>query len=1025
MIFPGPAAGSRHPKSLVRLLAAAVFLLAGSVFLYGGGGRDEVLLRADGLIESKQYDEAIRLLSSYIKTNPDKFQESQERLQRIIRIREQYNVIADELLDVLRDHPEDNERILALSEALNAIEPTSNPSAEKFLEQVTALAVFNRNRNRLEEVLANGRSRLEAGDYTGAMAVYTGGLDIYQEEFFSSGYREDMEKLAREGLANIFRRASDFSTLVTPFDRAAGLGNSTSLAAFAELYNDFTAAMDALTTIRNSFRETGLSYNAGQEILQREDGSLGDRTFLSFASRLIHGPAGQNEGMLGVLDRYWEGGVSPAEAAVSARSDSLYKEAYAAAENREYSRAVSLLESAAAYIAISLDIINRRYAYEEPENPPVIILFDERVLSKKKDDYLKYRVMAMAVSAIRDTELLGERVDKVVKGGFPVLALWREGRMEGAEAGAIEREIQDSFTALGEELALVRTAFNGGRASIGNYRNSFGDFMEGTEGFENAIGIMDNAGALIDAMDALIGEQILNSAVRRYTIANGDLEKGVTAREEEFSGADSLIQGIPQTPEGGIEYTAHYPAEGLAILTDLSRSVSVNLTEGMELLSRYNAENRNLLDTPALGSLHASAQGMVNRLTSLQSRSGTLMAAARTRISQASALRSEGDRLFQEARAAMTRNEFDLARERLDQATTRYHDSLAVQESDSLRTTWDTQVVNLGAEIANRLNEIVVRDVRTLVSNAKNTYYAGDFEQADTLLVRAQNRWRTTNSAENSEVVYWLRLVQGAMSLQAGKTIPVTAPLYAEMSQFLSEAMMNFEEGSRMINSGRRQTGLAKFADALRKTRELRLIFPMNQEARLLELRIEQVTDPVNFERTFRDRINEAVAGTKPAVRSPESYATLQELALINPRYPNIDRIIRQAKIDMGYLPPDPDPRAIARSSELTRLARNVIDAQNSGQYQVALAQLDEAIRLNPENNNAVIAKDILLTRMTGTGVIVLDSNSKDLYDQAVLQLQQGNLINALAIVQQLLQNPRNRDSTQILDLRRRIDSLL
>jgi tetratricopeptide (TPR) repeat protein len=188
---------------------------------------------------------------------------------------------------------------------------------------------------------------------------------------------------------------------------------------------------------------------------------------------------------------------------------------------------------------------------------------------------------------------------------------------------------------------------------------------------------------------------------------------------------------------------------------------------------------------------------------------------------------------------------------------------------------------------------------------------------------------------------------------------------------------------------------------------------------------MEQVTDPPAFERTFRDRINEAIAGTKPNVRSLESFATLQELAIINPRYPNIDRIIRQAKIDMGMIPPDPDPRAIARSNELTRLARSIIDAQNSVQYQVALAQLDEAILLNSDNNNAVIAKDILLTRMTGTGVIVLDSNSRDEYDEALLQLQQGNYINAMAIVQRLLQNPKNRNSTQILDLQRRIESLL
>jgi hypothetical protein len=1033
MTFPGPA-GSRisretpagFPNPLIRLLAAAVFFLAASAFLYGGGTRDEVLSRADSLIENRKYDEAIQVLSSYMRTNPDKFKESQDRLQHIIQLREQYNAIADELLDTLQNYPDDNERILALTEALNAIEPSSNPSAEKFLEQVTALAVFNRNRNRLEAILANGRALLEGGNYTDAMAVYTGGLDIYQEEFFNAGYGEEAEELAREGLENIFRNTSDFSALAISFDRTAGdleaSVRGSDLDAFLELYGSFTSGMEEMTALRNKFREVGVSYDTQQAIIQAEYESLGNRSFLSFASRLIHGPAGQNEGMLGVLDRFWEDKVSLAEEAVAAQADSFYDQAYAAADNREYSRTVALTENAAEYIAVSLDFINRRYAYEAADDPPAALFFDERVLSKKKDDYLKYRAMDMAVSALRGVGLSGERAAGLSEGGFPALAAWQEGRMETAEAEAAEQEVRGSFTVLREDLARVKTTLNDGTASIGNYRSSYED-SEG--GFENALRIMSSAGTVVDGLDAFIGGQILNSALRRYTIANGDFEKEVIAREGEFKEADSLIQGIPQILEGDAEYIAHYPSEGLTILTSLSQNTSVNLTTGRELLSSYSAENRDMLASSGLGSLYVSAQEMVNRLTRLQSQAGPLMALARSRISQASALRSEGDRLFQEVQTAMTRNDFDLARERLDRATTRYHDSLAVQESASLRATWDTQLVNMGAEIANRLNEVVVRDVRGLVNNAKNVYYSGDFEQADTLLVRAQNRWRTTNSTENSEVSYWLNLVRGALSAQAGKNIPVTAPLYAEMSQLLSDARRNFEEGTRMLNSGRRQEGLSKFSEALQKTREIRLVFPMNQEARLLELRMEQVTDPDTFERTFRDRINEAVAGTKAADRAQESLATLQELALINPRYPNIERIIRQAKIDMGQLPPDPDPRAVARSNELTRLARSVIDAQNSVQYQVALAQLDEAILLNPNNNNAIIAKDMLLTRMTGTGVIVLDSNSRDAFDEAISQLQQGNYVNAWAIVQRLLQNPKNRNSTQILDLQRRIESLL
>jgi hypothetical protein len=44
---------------------------------------------------------------------------------------------------------------------------------------------------------------------------------------------------------------------------------------------------------------------------------------------------------------------------------------------------------------------------------------------------------------------------------------------------------------------------------------------------------------------------------------------------------------------------------------------------------------------------------------------------------------------------------------------------------------------------------------------------------------------------------------------------------------------------------------------------------------------------------------------------------------------------------------------------------------------------------------------------------------------QAVAELQKGNKITAAAIVEQLLQDPKNRNSSKIQELKKRIDSQL
>jgi tetratricopeptide (TPR) repeat protein len=245
------------------------------------------------------------------------------------------------------------------------------------------------------------------------------------------------------------------------------------------------------------------------------------------------------------------------------------------------------------------------------------------------------------------------------------------------------------------------------------------------------------------------------------------------------------------------------------------------------------------------------------------------------------------------------------------------------------------------------------------------------------------------------------------------------------MSQLLSDARKNYDEGVRYLNANQRSAGIAKFTEARQKTQEVKLMFPVNQEAGILELRIDQMIDRPAFEASFERRFNEAVAGTKPNVRSLESFAELQNLAEINPRYPGMAAALVQAEIDMGYRLPPPDPRDIARSNELTTAARRIVEGNIGVQFEVALRQLNEALALNPNNTQAMTLKDQLQIRMSGTETVVIDSRSEAEYQRAVMELQRGNPLVALAIVEQLLQDSRNRSSTRILELQRRIQSRL
>jgi hypothetical protein len=991
------------------------------------------LSRADDLIREKQYDEAIQLLTAYISRHPDNFSPAQRRLQRIVKIRGEYNAVADELLDTVVNDG-DPEKILALIRRLEELESSRNPQVQAFIARTQALAQFTYNRNRLLRILEEGRALIEAGRFYDALLAYSGGLDIYRDEFFASGYGEIIENRVAQGIEDITGGIASFPAVSASLNAAAGdfvrAGQQQNAAAsgagvsrIAELYDRLIPPLDQLIAFQQTLYASASYFDDQLALLQQTDKNIGDRSFLSFASHLIRGSTGDglNDGMLGAMEEYWQTVIAGAERAVENLADDSYAAAYTRIYNHEYESSLPLFETVKQYIQYPLAFIDKWREFRAGDAPPSLELFDRQVLGEAVDVFLKYRTMDQAAGYFMDTAELGSRYERSRGAGeSPWVELWRQGGVSAGEALDQERLIRETSGGLLTEVDALLTRAGLDRGEPRNYQ----DPPENPAGRNtDTPRYMDDVYSVIGALRGRVFDWELEAAVRFYTIANGEFEQRLLSRKAEYEEGNRLIQGVPRNEDQEGTEVDHYPGEGLAVLTRMEQEIAADTQRGAELLNQYAGERNEVSGVGTVNALHGSAQTMVDELASLRAQGQRIAAAARTQIAQADTFRLDGDRFFREARNALAQNNFDVARDRLVRATERFNSSLAIQESASLRTEWDTQLVNLGEEVKRRENEFVIRDVREMVNNARNAYFAGNFEQAEDLLVRAQNRWHSTNVGDDTEVAYWLNVVRGALSLRSGRVIPPTAPLYAEMSQLLSDAKKNYDEGVRYLNANQRTVGIAKFTEARQKTQEVKLMFPVNQEARLLELRMDQVTDPEVFSASFDLRFAEAVAGTKR--QSLESFADLQNLAEINPRYPGMAAALIQAEIDMGLRPPPPNPQDLARSNELTAAARRIIDENVTVQFEVALRQLNEALLLNPNNSQAMAAKDQVQIRMNGTRTIVIDSRSEAEYQRAVAELQRGNTLVALAIVEQLLQEPKNRNSTLILELQRRIQSAL
>lgn len=1040
-------APARRSFRATRILFAVALLLAtlsAAPSAWARGSRDDPLAKVDQLIADRRYNEAILALTDFIKKEPTRFDDAQKRLQRIVHLREEYNALAGELLDVLVNAPTDDERKLALIRQLESLEKEPNRATREFISKTKETALFTYNRAQFEAIMAEGRRLIDTGQYAAAAAAYRGGFTLYKEEFDQAGYGELVVSRVEDSLRYVRNAVDDMSGLrtrmdaaVAAFEAAAGRVSSgddplaVEPATLAPLLSAAEQAALSYAEVRNAVESSGRGFESQFLLLQSANAALTDSSFLPFAFRFMLGRKTElrPEGIVGAMDTYWMDAVNRAQGAATKAADAAWDAARTRGGAEDYRAVVSFAELASSSVSIWSAIAG-------PELTPSLTTLGKTIAAGKPEVFNRYRFMAKAAGALA---VFAER-----KNAFDERAALAEAAFqptvdgEGAALATLA-DARSYYRSLDGEIA---GALDANDRIVGEYRRLSGAALAGTEAGDYLQSVdasyrdlqgtarSRDADAASSAFRISLGQSqrsydaLAAEFLRGRTLLDGAApaaEKGAAAPEAESSGEAAVADGAVADAEA-LE-PPKYPSQSVPVFGSVDTGSATGAATLGALLDRMRSDLPYVVDDQRVKDLDAAALALTEAFGRLRAQALAALTDARDKVQQATLARQEGDRRYAEARSALAQQNFDRARERVLRAGERYDLSLSIQEDAALRSERDTKLLALSAEISRVEQEVVVRDVRRLITEGKQYYFQGSFEQAETALLRAQSRWKTTNVDDEPEVAYWLTLVRSALSIKTGRTIPVTAPLYGEMSQLLSFARQSFEKGAALLAARRKTEALAAFAEAKAKIQDVKVVFPLNQEASLLELRIDQLVDPDAFTESFRRKIADAQGKLKTLPQ--EAYSELQDLYTINPRYPGLKAIIEQAEIDLGLRRPPPDRAALARSAQLTEAARRIVESNLRGQFPVALEQLNEALKLNPDNATASSLKDRIQTDVGGQVAVALTSQDEALYQKAVLELQKGNTIVAQAIVQQLLQNPRNRNVPRLLELEKRIEARL
>lgn len=967
--------------------------------LFARGNPEVGLPKVDRLIKERNYNDAILELALYMNENPEDFDGAQRRIKRIIDMRDSYNKKAMELLLVLLNEPTNDAKKLEMISYLETLEKNPNAASQEFIAGTKAAAQFTYYRARFDEIMSQGNMLIDSSQWNAGARNYTEGFAFYKQEFDETSGLQLVSEVNRR-LGSVISTIEAYTglqdTFVFAIDQIRIATQSLNPEQIEKAFIAFEAVSTDFARYRNQIAEHGWFFEDTFTEIQLNNENLTENSFLPFAFRFILGrkTAGRFEGVLGVMDAQWTKNIQEIRSALETSQRAFWITSINSLKNGDTDKTLESIESFKRIARVGLDLslpialFNYR---EDTWGKLSSSLFVEGFasLSAIADELLAisdiqsrfYQIQTKSISLARDDASF------LVVRNFPI-------QSTQSIIGIIS-----SLDSLLLEIKNSRTR----AAELGIASEYSREYEERS-----------------DALVVAVSETMLSLYRENTKVLADSSQLILDSWSSEYDKALTLLEGVPGSEGSPVLY---YPQEALSVFSSARGGISIDRQNLQKIGDSFESYPNSVISDSQIKLTLEKFAVIRESLASLYDNTATGISRANSRILEATIAKQESERRYAQAQTSLNRNDFQTARLNLQRSREKANEYLSLQESAAFRIETDNKLAMLGSEITRIENEAVVREVRSLISSGKNFYFQGNFDQAEQVFIQAKTRWNVTNVEPNAEVVNWLEIINIALSMKMDRTFSVSDPLYPQMSQMLNNANQLFSEGKKLFESGNRSAGREKLELAKEKLQQVQLLAPRNQEAGQLRLKIDQLIDPNQFKIFFAEKVDYIRKNYRTEKQT--SYNEILDLYLLNPNYPGLRNLVTEIEYYLGIRIPPPDPKMLARSAELTRMAELTYNRNIRSEFESALVQLDEAIKLNQDNTKAISLKDRVQTAIGGQTLAVLPAEEEAKYNKALQLLFSGAKYDALALVNELLQNPKSKNSSKVQDLKNRIESQL
>lgn len=917
--------------------------------------------------------------------------------------------------------------ISSLSPAL--AQETKNPESVRVNDYSYYPSYFN------DTITKSYRLTLK-GDYKNAALLFsrpddtqTIPLDFQRDTFTSSQVPSQIKRDVQRNIDSVKNLLEKYGALhdslknvVQPVIDAISKGD---MQAAALAQANALPVLNEFIRIRNSVAQNGWQLDTIFTDLKNSR-TIQDADYLSYATKFIIGTGRtKGTGILGAMDKQWEEMVKSVTVPLQEKAGTLTAPLVQALNDAADLTTPFPKEAIESSVRNLIPVRKLLSDYAELNNRITYRNTDGRTVDAKPEYYTTFDSSVSALELLLEscssmTDLADQitsrikRLDDFIDKS--VADISQDIRDKEDTATSFYIDISNTLAALSQDAEKKQS--DTWITTVRGLPQSAERWTDAVDAYTNLCASLSKA-ALQKSSEAIIaaGSRLIDAGKQMYVEGT-----------EKYHALMNLI------PDASRSDARQYPGKLLSSINTFSQYISLDvstLQANSDMLSSGGIQYRSNIQY-----MQRKIGESIADIKALASQTESLAEQARTQRREALQAQNQIYIYYNRAEQAFRQGNYTSARSNLDRAGTLYDNTLASLKRDAgIEEETYERITSLKQKIAEKQKPLLVQEIRVYKNRAKTAYYAGNFEEASVQISEAEStreNWGKFMDVEleaDQELDRLKNLINTALALKSGKELDKNDPLYPEMSQILSIANQLYTQGRNLMAEGKKSEGKAALTQAKNKLNELRIVYPRNQKANLLSMRIDQVMDLNQFNATFKTRLDELrmvnYANNDSVAR--EAYSDLQDLHEISPDYPGLSDLLYKAELSLGIRakPIDNSSKIEAQNTALQAQAKLKEAGRDSVQLAEAKRLANQALALNPDNDIAISVLDEIALRTGSDAAVVLSASDEALYQQAVTQLQSGNVIAANASLQSLLKKASNRRSAKVQKLQTRIEGML